>query len=94
MGIQHDIRVEELPPVYQMIVKIIGLENTLRLGKEIGGEQIYFPRLDYRSSSFIKARNRRILDDYGKGRAVKMLAAEHRLTQRQIYHIIGKGNPR
>ena len=45
MKIELQIRFEDLPATYQMIAKAIGIENALRLGEELGGEQICFPRL-------------------------------------------------
>lgn len=90
MGLEQHIKVEELPSIYQAIARIIGLENTLRLGKEIGGDQIYFPKLDYQSSPFIKARNRQIVQDYKDGQKVKTLASAHGVGQRAIYLILKK----
>jgi hypothetical protein len=89
-GLENHIRIEELPSIYQAIVKIIGLENTLRLGKELGGDQIYFPRLDFKSSPFIKARNRKILEDHKDGVKVKTIAIVHEIGQRRIYQILKK----
>jgi Mor family transcriptional regulator len=88
MELNQQLRIEEFPPIYQTIAKLIGLEKTICLGKELGGDQIYFPRLDFKA--VVKARNRLILQDRNEGTSIKTLAEKHNLTQRQIYTIIKK----
>ena len=85
------IRFEELSPVYQDICRIIGVEATIKLGLELGGEKLYFPRLDRGTGALIKARNRQIFDKYVKKEStVKAIARKYNLTERQIFHIVKK----
>ncbi len=84
----HKIKIEDLPPIYQIIAKIIGIENAMLLGKEFGGTPIYFPKLD-RLSSFFKERDRQILKEYN-GHNTLNLAKKHGITLRRIYEIVKK----
>lgn len=91
MGLKQELKIEEFPPIYQAIAKLIGLDNAICLSKELGGDSIYFPRLDFKSEPFIKARNRQILKDRNEGTQIKTLAKKHNLTKRQIYTILKEG---
>lgn len=83
-----DIQFEDLHPLYQSIVNIIGLENTLKLGKEFGGEEIYFPKLE--GSAFIENRNRKIIMEF-KGHNKRELARKYRLTSKRVCQIVKSG---
>lgn len=84
----NEIRIEELHPTYQQIAKIIGLENALKLGQEIGGEQFYLPRLDSLAGPLVKVKHRKIIEELKQpGASVAIVARKYRLTQRQIYVI-------
>jgi len=86
-----EIRVEELHPTYQHIAKIIGLENALKLGQEIGGEQIYLPKLESLTGPLVKVRHRKIIEELkSPGATVAIVARKYRLTQRTIYTIINR----
>jgi Mor family transcriptional regulator len=85
----HGIKIEDLPPIYQIIAKIIGMENAILLGKEIGGESLYLPKLNHRSSTFLKARDRQILEEHN-GRNTLDLARKYEITTRRLYEIIKK----
>ncbi|MDL1936608.1 hypothetical protein FBQ80_13695 [Candidatus Brocadia sp. AMX2] len=43
---ENEIRLDDLPPTYQQIAMVIGIENVVKLGRELGGEQFYLPKLD------------------------------------------------
>jgi len=88
---KNEIRVEELHPTYQQIVKIIGLENALKLGQEIGGEQIYLPKLDSLTGPLVKVKHRQIIEELKQpGATVAIVARKHRLTQRHVYTIMNR----
>lgn len=76
-----DVTPEELPDPYSHLARKIGLEATLQLAVELGGENVYFGKLD------VKLRNRRILKEYD-GYNVKKLAAKYGLTRRRVEQIV------
>lgn len=88
---ENSIPLEELHPTYQQLARIIGLDNVLKLAREIGGEQIYLPKIDSNKSPFIAARNRRIIEEFKtSGATVADLARKYKLTRGNIYEIIGR----
>ena len=75
------IRFEDLNPLYQDISRIIGMETTIKLGLELGGETLYFPRLDRGTGALIKARKRQIFDEYIKNEiTIRALAGKHQIV--------------
>lgn len=85
----NDIREEDLPPNYKNVAKVIGLEATLKLGQEFGGEQFYLPKLDGGGGPLFRARNRKILEELKThtGSTVD-LARKYRVTTRHVYDLI------
>lgn len=79
--------IKHLHPLYQTIAKIIGDENALKIGKEFGGENIYFPKIDSHMSPVVKLRNQEIFEKFNE-KSVKELAAKYGLTRSRIYKII------
>lgn len=76
--------IDNLNEPYNHIARLIGIENTLKLAKELGGEYIYFPSTTYSKSK----RNELIKAE--KGTDLKELAKKYGLTVRQI-RLIKKG---
>lgn len=79
--------IKHFHPLYQTIAKIIGDENALKIGKEFGGENIYFPKIDSHMSPWVKHKNQEIFEKF-KEKGVKELAKEYGLTSERIYQII------
>jgi Mor family transcriptional regulator len=72
---------EELPDPYPDLAKTIGLEATLKLARVLGGECVYFRKLD------VQMRNRRILEEYD-GYNMRKLSAQYGITAQRIKQII------
>lgn len=67
-----------------MLAEAIGIENILKLAKEIGGECIYFPKL---KSPLMNLRDEQISKEFN-GHNASALAGKHGLTSRRIYMIV------
>lgn len=81
---ENDIRLDDLHPTYQQIVRVIGIENTVKLGKELGGEQFYLPKLDM---CLARVKKRKIIEEF-KGGNYKELAMKYRVTSFWVRDII------
>ncbi|MBI3584003.1 MAG: hypothetical protein HY096_08645 [Nitrospinae bacterium] len=79
--------IKHFHPLYQTIAKIIGAENALKIGKEFGGENIYFPKIDSHMSPLIKHKHQEIFEKF-KEKSVKEISKEYGLTRNRIYQII------
>jgi len=67
------------------------MEATVKVGMELGGENIYFPKLDRGTGALIKARNREIVAEYHKKEiTTTKLARKYGLTQRALFLIVKK----
>ncbi len=84
---QDEIKIEDLHPTYQMIARIIGIENALKLGREIGGEALYLPKLDSNMSPLLKLRNKRICAEFN-GSNIMQLGRKYNVTSTRIYAIL------
>ncbi|KAB2836187.1 MAG: DNA-binding protein [Candidatus Brocadia sp.] len=82
----NDIRLEDLHPTYQQIARIIGLENVIKLGRELGGEQFYLPKLDV-CLSRVKAR--KIIEEFKCGNYGE-LARKYRVTSFWVREVVRK----
>lgn len=87
-------RIEELPGDLSQLAKAIedvvpglGVNIVLRVASEFRGTHIYFHNLD---SITRKARNRFILEKYDKGIKVPEIARIVRLSERQVWTVLGK----
>lgn len=83
---ENDIRLEELHPTYQQISKVIGIENALKLGKELGGEQYYLPSLN---TCFSRVKERKIIEEF-KGGNYKELGRKYGVTSDWVRIVIKK----
>jgi len=86
--IAGEITIEKLPEQYREIAGIVGIENTLRLAKHLGGLIFYFPELD---SMLRKIRDDRIRREF-TGFNHKDLARRYGLSEIWIRKIV-QANP-
>lgn len=75
---------EDLPEPYCYLEKILGVEATLQLARELGGETVYFRKLD---AVIRNRRNVAIIKEYN-GFNLRQLASKYGITQRQTRKII------
>ncbi|HLA00752.1 MAG TPA: Mor transcription activator family protein [Thermodesulfovibrionales bacterium] len=80
------LELETLPPRYQEIARIIGIENAIKLGNEFGGGYIYLPKL---TSLSLEGRNKKIAEEFD-GHNYNPLARKYNLTVTSIRRIIEK----
>lgn len=83
---ENDIRPDDLHPTYQQICRVIGIENTMKLGRELGGESFYLPKLDVCLS---RVRERKIIEEF-KGDNYLELGRKYRVTSAWVRKIIKK----
>jgi Mor family transcriptional regulator len=79
-----DIRVEDIPEEYRDIADSLGLNNFLLLADLCGGLNLYIPKMD---SLRRGARDRDIRARFDGGN-YRALAAQYRLSERQVRKII------
>lgn len=89
-----DLSIEDLPGALAELARKLdkhvpgrGLELTLKLGTEYRGTYVYFHNFDELERRF---RDRWLIDQYGKGTKVPLLARAVRLSERQVWSILGK----
>ncbi len=89
-----DLTIEDLPGALAELARKLdklvpgrGLELTLKLGAEYRGTYVYFHSFDELERL---VRDRWLVDQYGKGIKVPLLAREVRLSERQVWAILGK----
>lgn len=78
------IRMEDIPQDYQVIAQTLGLEAFLTLTDLCGGLNLYIPK---RESLEREGRDREIRARFD-GRNIRALAAQFRLSERQIRKIL------
>ncbi len=71
----------KLPQPYHRIARIIGVDATLKLARELGGERIYLPKLT------TVTRDEEIRQRYD-GYNIRELAREYGLSERWIRKIV------
>ncbi|MDH4161999.1 MAG: hypothetical protein OEW15_04835 [Nitrospirota bacterium] len=91
---QISIRENELHPTYQMIAKIIGLGATVKLGSELRGEQVYFPKtLECLTVVRRKERDNKIIADYHTNKfTLQKLSKKYGMTPTGIYNVFVRNN--
>jgi len=82
--IAAEISAECLPESYQTLAEIIGVENTLKLARLLGGLVYYYPKLD---TLLQKKRDDLIRREFN-GTNHKELAIKYGLTERWIREIV------
>ena len=81
---ENEIKLSELPEVYQTIAELIGFENMVILAEQFDGEYVYFPKVE----SFRRfKRNRQIVEEFN-GVNYKALARKYGLTETHVRSII------
>lgn len=87
-------RIEELPGDLSQLAKAIeeiapglGVKIVLRVASEFRGTHIYFHNLDAIERL---VRNRMILEMYDKGKRVPEIARAVRLSERQVWTVLGR----
>ena len=85
-----EIKVEDLPEVYQTIAEVIGVEHTVKLARALGGTYCYLPKLD---KLLQEIRDRRIKQEF-TGFNHKKLALKYGLSEIRIRQILGGGDER
>ena len=78
------VTIEDIPEEYRDIAEAVGLEAYLTLSVLCGGQNLYIPK---REALERQARNREIRDQFNGGN-YRSLAAQYRLSERQIRKII------
>ena len=81
---ENDICPNDLPPTYQQIARVIGIENAVKLGKELGGEQFYLPKLDI---CLARVKKRKIIEEF-KGGNYREIAMKYGVTSFWVRDII------
>lgn len=86
------IKTEQLPPDYQLIADVIGLDNTIKLAKAMPKIYIYLISPD---KLFLPAKKQYILDRYSNAGPEKpfnhrLIALETGLSIREVYDIIAE----
>ena len=79
-----------IPKQYEDLVRVIGLDATIRLCNEYGGTPLYVPKVD----GLVSAKRRdTILREYN-GYNIRKLAIKHKLTVRAVQLMVqGKRPP-
>lgn len=92
--IKLDISVEELPGDLSLLAETIesvapgkGLEATIKIAEIFRGTNIYCHNLDKLKKN---ARNKDIIEQYGKGVSVADMARKNGISVRHIWNILGR----
>lgn len=81
-----NITLEDLPEIYQEVARAMGLENTIRLSELLGGQLIYFPKLD----GVIKRKRDEAIKKEFDGANYRELARRYGITEQWIRRILIK----
>lgn len=84
-----DIKPEDLHPTYQVLAALVGVENTLIIGRELGGTQIYLPKLDIEQIVLHRGRAYGILQEFN-GHNYAELARKYKASDRYVRKILEK----
>jgi Mor family transcriptional regulator len=80
----EDIEIKDLHPTYQMLACIIGIDNTLRIGQELGGTNVYIPKPDNALRTY---RNGKIQKEFN-GHNYEELARKYHVSVRHAREVI------
>ena len=91
-------KAEELPGDLALVAETIGVPNTLALVKVFRGTYIYCRNLDHlerrwRNRAIRAEADRRIADGELVSKLVPELARRYKLSEKQIWNILGSGDP-
>lgn len=76
---------KDLPEPYDHICRLIGLEGTKELARELGGEMLYLPKID----TILKLTRTRLIQNEFDGYNYVALAKKYGLTSKWIRQIVG-----
>jgi len=82
-----EISIEDLPPSYQEVARIVGVENAVKLSEQLGGLGFYFPKID---SLIQKKRDEKIRKEFS-GCNHQELARKYGLSEIWIRNIVQNG---
>lgn len=85
-----EIRVDDLPEVYQTVAEAIGLDSAIKLSETLGGTSYYFPKLDKLMAAI---RDKKIKEEF-TGYNHKALATKYSLSEIWIRRIVNGGDER
>lgn len=74
----------DVPKQYQELVRVIGLEATMRLCREFGGTDTYIPKLD----KLMTAKQRELIRQEWNGHNAEQLARKYGCTARWIRKVV------
>ena len=80
-----DIPVNLLPEIYQDLVRTVGMEAALTLGKEFGGMSLYLPKIE---SALRSWRDVNMREEF-TGANIPQLAKKYSLTSARVRQILG-----
>lgn len=79
------ISADQMPEVYRKFSDVIGIDATLKLCENFGGEQTYIPTI---SAAYNVFRNAEIIRRYKQGERVTDIAQRYGMTRVNIYNIV------
>lgn len=79
-----EVTVDILPEVYQHVVEVVGIRKYIELCKEMGGTNLYLPKLD----SVIRPLRDKMIRNEFDGNNYKELAVRFNLSERWVRDII------
>lgn len=80
----RNIPSDELPSPYDFLVKLVGIEKTVKIAEELGGEYVYFRRLD---TLLRNQKNTYIAKEYN-GNNARELAKKYGITTAWVIQIV------
>lgn len=83
----RDIKPDDLHPTYQAFASLVGIENALIIGREMGGTQIYLPKLNIEQLVLRLDVDRKIVEEFN-GHNHAELARKYKMADRTIYKIL------
>ncbi len=89
MGIDFDIRIEDLPENFQALAGLIGMDAVLLLSAQFGGERIHIYKIE---SLALAARDRNIVAEFKSGKDYLELARKYNLTSTRIRQVVAKSD--
>lgn len=76
-----------LPEPYREYIKIMGLENFLKLIRQFGGKTIYIPKDGYIERIVLTETLKR---EHAAGKSIQQLSEQYGLNRSTVYSMIGK----
>ena len=81
IDIRTEIQMEDLPPIWQKIAKVVGIHGVIDLYNEVGGNTIYVPKPD---TAEIYVKKRLIQQEYKAGHSISDIARRYQLDARTV----------